>query len=893
MGSKIPDPCRQCLEEERRLLNRGVLLLLLFVMTACPKYQIDEDSDGYSACSGECGPGEDCDDTLDNIYPDAKESCDHLDNNCDGNIDEGFAQVMEVPYDGIDQNCDGDDLIDVDDDGFAATTVGGPDCDDGDPNAHPSAVEVACDGIDQDCDGADLLDADGDTYSGIGCGENSGEGLDCDDSADSIYPGAPEIPYDSIDQDCDGIDVTDVDGDGYAAEIASGPDCDDETASVHPAAVERCDGMDQDCDGVLDNGVTTIYYPDADGDGYGGTSPLVSACAAPEGHVDSGTDCNDDDKTIHPEAVELCDALDNDCDESADEDFPAIPYYLDADLDLFGRDDGLVAFRCEPPREYSRFNGDCNDGDNSVYPNAEDENEPYTDSDCGGTTDDDPGVDPNGVVDDLTLFATLQAALDAVSSSNVTVWVAPAVYEEVELTFRGKTKVTLRSIQGAAETIIDAKQRGTVMVFVESEDNSTVLDGFTLTGGTASNRDDLSYGIGRSGGGVFILNAEPTLQNLVISGNSAEDFGGGVVILQSNRTQLVHVVLKDNIARNGGGIFGDSGSGHDLTIQGNTALELGGGIYGQEFYSSERLRFTGLTLRQNTAGDLGGGFYGSLYLYDALIEENTATHGGGGGYLWGDMEIKNTAISENEGEVGSGLYFSEGTFNLTNVRVRQQRGVPLYLEKGRLNAWNLLVVDNQPDPDFGALFLYDPWKVTLTNSIVYGNTGAGGKGIVGYLSSPDSEPVADRVTLLSSIVACNEGGNLDFSPNLPPTIAYSNLYPAQEGVPSDSNFSLEPIFLTPESDFPEATAPCALPTDFHLPLDSPFIDTGDPGGQNLDVDGSRSDIGIYGGPNGSRFDRDLDAFPDYFWPGTYHQVPVSFQEYIARYDADDSDPERH
>ncbi len=178
----------------------------------------DQDGDGVSA-------PQDCDDADPGVYPDA----------------------TEIPYDGVDQDCDGMDLKDVDGDGYAAVEAGGTDCDDEDADVNPGGEEVPYDGVDQDCDGADLLDADGDGYEGEDVG-----GDDCDDTDPLSYPGAVEIPYDRTDQDCDGDDLADVDGDGYDARIAGGEDCDDRDPSINPDAEEVCDEsqVDHDCDGA-------------------------------------------------------------------------------------------------------------------------------------------------------------------------------------------------------------------------------------------------------------------------------------------------------------------------------------------------------------------------------------------------------------------------------------------------------------------------------------------------------------------------------------------------------------------------------------------------------------------------------------------------------------------
>jgi len=188
----------------------------------------------------------------------------------------------DTPYDGIDQNCDGSDLYDVDGDTYLADNAacGGDDCNDADPNIHPGAVDTPYDGIDQDCSGYDACDNDGDGSNALACG-----GLDCNDDDATIYPGAPEIPDDGIDQNCDGSDLQcDVDGDGVKNTACGGFDCNDDDATIYPGATEvPYDGIDQDCTGT--------DLCDVDCDGY-----LAPECG--------GDDCDDTDPATHPGAVD-------------------------------------------------------------------------------------------------------------------------------------------------------------------------------------------------------------------------------------------------------------------------------------------------------------------------------------------------------------------------------------------------------------------------------------------------------------------------------------------------------------------------------------------------------------------------------------------------------------
>ncbi len=179
---------------------------------------VDADRDGFLA-------EDDCDDNDWRVFPGAIEICDGKDNDCNGVVDDGF-------------DLDGDGAFDMDRCDF------GTDCDEGNPLV--PASEIPYDGIDQDCDGSDLNDVDGDGFDG-----RAGGGNDCDDFDAGVYPGAVEIPRDGIDQDCNGVDLNDGDDDGFEATSLGGDDCDDDDDQVHPDAMDWYgDGVDQNCDGT-------------------------------------------------------------------------------------------------------------------------------------------------------------------------------------------------------------------------------------------------------------------------------------------------------------------------------------------------------------------------------------------------------------------------------------------------------------------------------------------------------------------------------------------------------------------------------------------------------------------------------------------------------------------
>jgi hypothetical protein len=204
--------------------------------------------------------------------------------------------------------CAAPSVIDVDRDGDGYSGVA--DCDNGDATRHPGAYDALGDGVDQDCDGVDGPDADGDGYVGSDAG-----GDDCDDSRADVYPGAADAWYDGVDADCAGDSDYDADDDGHDALSGGGQDCDDTDATIHPGAGEHCDGVDEDCDGTVDDHATDAetFYADGDGDGYG-DGPVIEACAISAGQAETGNDCDDADPTIHPNAADACgDGIDSDC----------------------------------------------------------------------------------------------------------------------------------------------------------------------------------------------------------------------------------------------------------------------------------------------------------------------------------------------------------------------------------------------------------------------------------------------------------------------------------------------------------------------------------------------------------------------------------------------------
>ena len=243
------------------------------------------------------------------------------------------------------------------------------------------------------------------------------DNTDCDDQDANINPAATEV-CNSVDDNCDGtVDedllttfYQDADADGFgdadvstaACEMPDGyvedaTDCDDTSADAYPGALEFCDGLDNDCDGLTDDDdddVTDvpIWYMDSDADGYGNPIRSLAACDAPTGYVEDGTDCDDDESESFPGNVEICDFIDNDCDDLIDDDdddiSDALTWYEDADGDGYG-DPEVSVLSCAPPSGFVEDDTDCNDDESFVFPgNIEICDE--MDNDCDGNVDNDP-----------------------------------------------------------------------------------------------------------------------------------------------------------------------------------------------------------------------------------------------------------------------------------------------------------------------------------------------------------------------------------------------------------------------------------------------------------------------------------------------------------------------
>ena len=182
----------------------------------------------------------------------------------------------------------------------------------------------------------------------------------------------------------------DADDDGYLSD----EDCDDTDPEIHPGADELCNGVDDNCDGQVDEDAVDLLtvYQDEDADGFGDPATAQVACEVGVGQTEDDSDCDDAHDSVNPEATEICDGLDNDCNDLVDEADSGLDlstaqeWFTDADQDGYG-DPISSTWSCEQPADTSEDDTDCDDGAVDIHPGA-DEICDGVDNDCDDLVDD-------------------------------------------------------------------------------------------------------------------------------------------------------------------------------------------------------------------------------------------------------------------------------------------------------------------------------------------------------------------------------------------------------------------------------------------------------------------------------------------------------------------------
>jgi hypothetical protein len=407
---------------------------------------------------------------------------------------------------------------------------------------------------------------------------------------------------------------------------------------------------------------------------------------------------------------------------------------------------------------------------------------------------------------------TIQAGINAALNGD-TVLVAESLYYE-NIDFNGKA-ITVASfflIDGdtshISNTIIDGSQpsnpnNGSVVYLINGEDTTSVLCGFTITGGTGT----IYPNNNRIGGGIHILNASACIKNNYIEfntiNNTADGFGAGVFAEELTNNDLI---IKNNIIRN-----------NDIISANTVDWSLGAGI---KTYAdgSETVYISGNRILNNTISATlayGCGItpanagYATYFITNNIISGNVinALGGGSGGIdVYNQIPvIQNNVITNNSAPIGGGMGIEITSEKSDSGRRGNGKFIVDY--KNNLKSTSLIVKN-------------------LSNNTVVGNSATSSGGGIGFFGGGNVNPV-----LMNFIIWGNSAPN---NPQLPSTadVQYSNV----EGGHSDTtNINSDPLF--------------ADTINYYLSAISPCIDAGNPDTSYNDPDGSRNDMGAYGGPN--------------------------------------------
>ena len=309
------------------------------------------------------------------VYP-ATEICDGNDNDCDGTVDNGF-DVGEICSNGIGACERTGQKVCADESSTVCNAVSGT----------PAAE--ACNNIDDNCNGFTdeyLTTTDDCSQFGICLGSIKTCSYGFWSESCSILPQSELCPDNLVDNNCDGTDgfdctACDNDHDGYrnpnsdinlCAGYPAALDCNDADALINPAATETCDGADNNCNGLIDEGF------DLDHDNF-------TICAG---------DCNDNNDLINPSAQEICNGIDDNCNSQTDEEVMT-NYYQDTDGDGYGNINSQIQ-SCSLQEGYSITSDDCNDGNAAINPGAVEIACDGIDNDCSGTDFEGTDADHDG-----------------------------------------------------------------------------------------------------------------------------------------------------------------------------------------------------------------------------------------------------------------------------------------------------------------------------------------------------------------------------------------------------------------------------------------------------------------------------------------------------------------
>ena len=416
---------------------------------------------------------------------------------------------------------------------------------------------------------------------------------------------------DPVDSDTDRDPTTDTDSDGDG--VPDHRDCAPEDPNVFPGQDETCNGIDDDCDDQVDEGLTITVFTDADGDGWGDPATEARVCEAGSDQVSDGTDCDDADPAVHPGAdEEFCDGTDNDCDPGT--------------------------------------------ADTGVLRTVLDETTDVTAAFAAGTR-----LDPVHLeLDSGARYAICDGTW------YVNLWVPHTTW--IEGLGESPSDVVIMGGEEGPGVALTATASLDIRNLTVAESTERAL---TCANGSIYLTDVV---VRDSGGGMRLEHCQSHLERVTVTGNTAIA-GAGIVAGGGGLLSMADSLLQDNTATSFGGALHTSAidvSITDTTFTDNTSFDAGAWFAERlEPTESAPVHCTGCTFRTNTATSAGGAIESKdseLVLEDVNLTYNTAANTGGAILLryGGTVQVTDGTLSSNTpDDVGSyeGLSWTADTTN--------------------------------------------------------------------------------------------------------------------------------------------------------------------------------------------------------------------------------------
>ena len=696
----------------------------------------------------------------------------------------------------------------------------------------------------------------------LACGDKDPDGGG-GDAGDGGGDDCTEVAF-FLDSDGDGhggserVDACEA-PDGY---VARSTDCDDGDASVNPDATETCDGVDEDCDGDIDEdaGDMQAFLTDADGDGFGDDDSPVMACELAEGLAEEGGDCDDAEASAYPGAVEACDGIDNDCDGSTDgasypSDFTGS--LSEAVVEVAGAGTGELL--CVEPGTYAEqlvLEGVSLEvrgygAGQTVIEGLGDGSWAIDVDGADGATVADLSA-PSAYVLDSAGFSMSGVSLEGLSALVGTSCIGCALYvqdsevslEDVDITDAEVSVTYFNNAHGGFAYAVDSQ-----LSWVGGQ-----ISGNTVDSTSATVSSGVAFNGSRSEVHLEDLEVSDNVYSVTKTSGSSSSTANlyGMVYVYDTDMSLVDVAVDDNVVTLYSESTASSGMGFTnftvgLYVQESTFSWDGGSLSGNAgtgqasdqsqgllvYATSSPLQLTDVDIMGNMVGSYGDANAG----YVAGLYSNGAPHD----YLRVDIRGNHLESAGASGWMQGliGGYEADGSV-LSNVVIAGNTVEAHASAYGLLSAYRYdLTVDHATivGNELSAVtaesgvFGVEWGSLAVSNSIVAGNS------LVGTTASPGAAVVAwdgrNEVSLTYSDVYDNSSNlNDDFMQGDHNTF---------DGLAGDGMISEDPGFV--------GTSGAPDGWDLTLGSGSAAVDAADP--SESDADGSGSDMGAYGGPEGA------------------------------------------